>query len=368
MKPIKLRINTKTQKYSIVIGSNLILNISKIIKDNSVNFKKCLVVIDKNISKKTISQIKKSLNRKKLYIHFFKANEINKNINSVNKILDILLNKNFSREDCIISVGGGITGDISGFAASIFKRGLKFINIPTTLLSQVDSSIGGKTGVNTKYGKNLIGSFYQPNLVISDIQFLKTLPNREVICGYGEILKHSLIANKKFFNFLDKNNKKIIYLKSPFIEKAIFESCKIKKNIVEKDEKEKSLRKILNFGHTFAHAYEATLGYSKKLNHGEAVILGMKTALNFSLKHKLLKKTEHNSIINHITKLGLPSKINTFFNLRDLNKILSFMLKDKKNHSDNISLVLLKKIGSPIINKEYSKKALAVFLKNELTN
>jgi len=368
MKPIKLRINTKTQKYSIVIGSNLILNISKIIKDNSVNFKKCLVVIDKNISKKTISQIKKSLNRKKLYIHFFKANEINKNINSVNKILDILLNKNFSREDCLISVGGGITGDISGFAASIFKRGLKFINIPTTLLSQVDSSIGGKAGVNTKYGKNLIGSFYQPNLVISDIQFLKTLPNREVICGYGEILKHSLIANKNFFNFLDKNSKKIINLKSPFIEKAIFESCKIKKNIVEKDEKEKNLRKILNFGHTFAHAYEASLGYSKKLNHGEAVILGMKTALSFSLKNNLLKKDEYYLINNHITNSKLPSNIKKFFKTQDLKKIMSFMLKDKKNYSDKISLVLLKKIGSPIINKEYDKKNLNLFLKKELSN
>ncbi|WP_435090370.1 3-dehydroquinate synthase [Candidatus Pelagibacter bacterium nBUS_30] len=368
MKPIKLEINTKTQKYSIMIGSNLMFNISKIIKGNSINFKKCLVIIDKNISKKTISQIKKSLNRKKIYIHFFKASEINKNINNVNKILDILLNKNFSREDCLISVGGGITGDISGFAASLFKRGLKFINVPTTLLSQVDSSIGGKTGVNTKYGKNLIGSFYQPNLVISDIQFLKTLPNREVICGYGEILKHSLIANKKFFNFLNKNYKKIIYLKSPFIEKAIFESCKIKKNIVEKDEKEKNLRKILNFGHTFAHAYEASLGYTKKLNHGEAVILGMKTALSFSLNNNLLKKDEYYLINNHITNSKLPFNIKKFFKTQDLKKIMSFMLKDKKNYSDKINLVLLKKIGSPIINREYDKKNLSLFLKKELSN
>jgi 3-dehydroquinate synthase len=368
MKPIKLKINTKTQKYPIIIGSNIIFNISKIIKDNSINFKKCLVIIDKNIPKKIISQIKKSLNRKKIYIHFFKANEINKNTSNVNKILDILLNKNFSREDCLISVGGGITGDISGFAASLFKRGLKFINIPTTLLSQVDSSIGGKTGVNTKYGKNLIGSFYQPNLVISDIQFLKTLPSREIICGYGEILKHSLIANRNFFNFLNKNTKKIINLKSPFIEKAIFESCKIKKNVVEKDEKEKNLRKILNFGHTFAHAYEASLGYSKKLNHGEAVILGMKTALIFSLKNNILKKDEFQSINNHITNSKLPSNIKKFFKTKDLKKIMSFMLKDKKNYSDKISLVLLKKIGSPIIDKEYNKKNLSLFLKKELSN
>jgi 3-dehydroquinate synthase/shikimate kinase/3-dehydroquinate synthase len=368
MKLIKLNIKTKSYKYPIIIGSNLISNISKIISGNLIKFNKCLLVVDKNISKKIILKVKKSLKQKKTYIYFFNASEINKNQNNVNKILDILLNKNFSREDCLISIGGGITGDISGFAASLFKRGLKFINIPTTLLSQVDSSIGGKTGVNTKYGKNLIGSFYQPNLVISDIQFLKTLPKREIVCGYGEILKHSLIANKFFYNFLNKNNNKIFNLTSPFIERAIYESCKIKKYVVQKDEKEKGLRKILNFGHTFAHAYEATLGYSKKLNHGEAVILGIISALNFSLKNNLIKKSEHSSIINHISNSNLPSKISKFFKLKDLNKILSFMLKDKKNTSDKISLVLLKKIGSPLINKEYNKKSLSLFLKDELSN
>ena len=368
MKPIKLKINTKTQTYTIIIGSNLVSNISNIAKNNSLNFKKCLLVIDKNISSKIITKVKKSINKKNITMYFFKASEKNKSQNSVNKILEILLSKNFSREDCLVSVGGGITGDISGFAASLFKRGLKFINIPTTLLSQVDSSIGGKTGINTIYGKNLIGSFYQPNLVISDIEFLKTLPKRELICGYGEILKHSLIANKSFFNFLDKNSNKIFKLSSSHIKKAIFESCKIKKQVVEKDEKEKGLRKILNFGHTFAHAFEATLGYSNKLNHGEAVILGIKTALNFSLKNKIINKKEYSLIVNHIIKSNLPSDINKFFKAKDLNKILSFMLKDKKNNSDKISLVLLKKIGSPIINREYNQKSLEIFLKSELTN
>ena len=133
------------------------------------------------------------------------------------------------QEKIVISIGGGITGDVSGFAASLFKRGLQFVNIPSTLLSQVDSSIGGKTGINTIYGKNLIGSFYQPKLVISDTNFLKTLNQREIICGYGEILKHSIIADKKFFNFLNNNFSNIINLKSPFIEKAIYKSCKVKK-------------------------------------------------------------------------------------------------------------------------------------------
>ncbi len=368
MEQIKLNIKTKTQKYPIIIGSNLTLKISNIIRKNSINFKQCLIVADKNIPKKFIFNIKKSLKQKKIYIYLFNASEINKNMNSVDKILKILLKKNFSRDDCVISVGGGITGDVSGFVASLFKRGLKFINMPTTLLSQVDSSIGGKTGVNSKYGKNLIGSFYQPNLVITDTQFLKSLSKREIICGYGEVLKHSLISDKNFFNFLNKYVKKILNLSSPFIEKTIYESCKIKKIVVEKDEKEKGLRKILNFGHTFAHAYEASLGYSKKLNHGEAVILGMKTALNFSLKNSSFKKKEYELIINHIKNAKLNYSLNKFFSLKDLNKILSFMIKDKKNNSSKINLVLLKKIGSPIFNKEYTKKNIILFLKNYLRN
>ena len=368
MKPIKLKIKTRTQEYPIIIGSNLISNILKISKIHSLNFKKCLIVIDKNISKKAVSKIKGSLKKKETYTYLFNASEVNKNLKNVNKILDILLKKNFSRQDCLISVGGGITGDVSGFAASLFKRGLKFINLPTTLLSQVDSSIGGKTGVNTKYGKNLIGSFYQPSLVISDIQFLKTLPKREVICGYGEILKHSIIAEKKFYKFLDKNVNKILNLSSPFIEKAVFESCKIKKGVVQKDEKESGLRRILNFGHIFAHAYEASLGYSKKLNHGEAVILGIKSALDFSFENNLLVKKEYKSILDHISNSKLPFKINKFFSIKDLNKIIFFMLKDKKNISNKINLVLLKKIGLPVMDKEYSKEKIKLFLKSKLIN
>ncbi len=368
MKQIRLNIKTKTQKYPIIIGSNLTSKISNIIRKNSINFKQCLVIVDKNVPKKFVSNIKNSLKQKNVYVYFFNASETNKNINSVNKILEILLRKNFSRDDCVISVGGGITGDVSGFVASLFKRGLKFINLPTTLLSQVDSSVGGKTGVNSKYGKNLIGSFYQPNLVITDIQFLKSLSRREIICGYGEILKHSLISNKRFFNFLDKNIKKILNLTSPFVEKTIFESCKIKRMVVEKDEKEKDLRKILNFGHTFAHAYEASLGYSKRLNHGEAVILGMRTALNFSLKNSFLNKKDYELISNHINNAGLPSSLKKFFSLKDLNKVLFFMTKDKKNNSSKINLVLLKKIGLPMFNKAYSKKNIHSFLKSYLRN
>ena len=368
MKPIKLIIKTNEGKYPIIIGSNLIRNIPLILKKNFLKFNKCLFVIDQNVPNKFINEIKKTFKNKEVYFQNLVANEKNKSQKTVNKILDFLLNLNFSRQDCLITVGGGITGDIGGFAASLFKRGLQFVNIPTTLLAQVDSSVGGKTGVNTKHGKNLVGSFYQPKLVISDSIFLKTLPKREIVCGYGEIFKHSLIANKKFFKYLDKNILDILNLKSPFIEKTIFESCKIKKIVVEKDEKEKGLRKILNFGHTFAHAYEASFGYSKKLNHGEAVLLGISTALKFSNKNKILNKNEYLLILKHIHNSSLPYNLREYFSLKDLNKIISFMSKDKKNNNEKINLVLLRKIGNPIFDKYYNKSKLKLFLKNELTN
>ncbi len=368
MNTIKLQINTNNHKYPIIIGSNLIAKLSKLLNYNSIKFNKCLLVIDNKIPKNLINKLTNSLPKKKTIIYLFNANELNKNQMSVNKILKTLLKNNFNRNDCLISVGGGITGDVSGFAASIFKRGIKFINIPTTLLAQVDSSIGGKTGINSNYGKNLVGSFYQPSLVITDINFLKTLPRREIICGYGEILKHSLIASKKFFLFLNKNAFKILNLKSPFIEKSIYQSCSIKKKIVEKDEKEKRIRKILNFGHTFAHAYEATLKYSKKLNHGEAVLYGISNASKFSFKNNLLSKNEFELIKNHLIKFKLPTKLNKKFSNKNLLKIISFMKKDKKNNENKINLVLLKKIGKPIYNLNFNEKKLYSFLKEELIN
>ena len=366
MSSIKIQVKTGDQRYPIFIGNNILNKLNKLLKENFINYNQCLVVIDKNIPKKLINKALSSLSKKNIYLHYFNANEKNKSQRSIDKILSILLDKNFNRNDCLISIGGGITGDVSGFAASIFKRGLKFVNIPTTLLSQVDSSIGGKTGINNKYGKNLIGSFYQPNLVISDINFLKSLPKREIICGYGEILKHAIIADRKFFTFLNINGSKILNLKSPLIERAIFQSCFIKKKVVEADVKEIGIRKILNFGHTFAHAYEATLGYSKKLNHGEAVILGIRAAAKFSLLNKILNVKEFELIENHLSKLNLPRNITELFTIKNIKKILFFMKKDKKNTTNKLNLVLLKKIGSPIYNLQFEEKKINHFLKKEL--
>ena len=365
MRQSKLLIKTNNKNYSIFVGKNITNNISKILKAEKIKFNKCLIIVDKKVPKSSVYKIINKINCKFKKIIFFNSSEKNKNINSVNKILDLLFKENFSRDDCLISIGGGITGDVVGFAASIFKRGIKFINFPTTLLSQVDSSVGGKTGVNNRYGKNLIGSFNQPDLVLSEINFLKSLPKRELICGYAEILKHAIVADKKKFLFLEKNKNKILNLNSDVIQKTIIDSCTIKKKVIEKDEKEKNLRKVLNFGHTFAHSFEASLRYSKKLNHGEAVLMGIKCAVKFSKKINYIQENDAKRIINHIDSLNIK-KLNNFFNLKHLETIIKFIKIDKKNKSNKINLILLKKIGKPDINSNYNVNTVKKFLYNEL--
>lgn len=363
MSQSKIKVRTKTRSYNIIIGNNLIKDLSKILKDNSVNFNKCLLVIDKKVPKKNLKKIYFLLKNKNKFTYFFNSSEISKSQKTINKLLDMLLKNNFHRNDCLINIGGGISGDVSSFAASIFKRGIKFINIPTTLLAQVDSSIGGKTGINSKYGKNLIGTFYQPNLVISDTSFLKSLPKREIICGYAEILKHSLILNKKLFMWLLNNGNKIINLKNDtLMQKAIYASCKIKAKIITKDENENNLRAILNFGHTFAHAFETTSKFPKIINHGEAVLMGMICALEFACQNKLLKHQELMMVKKHYRELNLQSDIKKYFKKKDINKIIKYMKSDKKNFNENINLVLLKKIGNKPTLIDFSKNKLKVFL------
>ena len=358
-------INTKSKKYNIYVGHNLIAKFNKIIKKEKISFKKSLVIFDKNVPKIFLKRIYSKFKCEKKLTFYFNSSEKNKNFNYANSILKILFKNNFSRNDIIICIGGGISGDVAGFAASIYKRGLKFINIPSTLLSQVDSSIGGKTGLNNKFGKNLIGSFYQPDLVVSDTQLLQSLPQREIICGYAETLKHSLIKNRKFFLFLDKNLKNILNLENKFITQAIIESCKIKKQIIIKDEKEKNLRKSLNLGHTFGHAYEATLNYSKKLNHGEAVLYGIFSAAEFSKKFNFLNNKDYKLLIYHLSNLGFVD-LKKNFSRKHINKIINFMISDKKNDSKKINLIILKKIGKVNISNQFYPEKIKKFINSSL--
>ena len=366
MKIVRIKILTKNKTYPIIIGNKIVKKIDKYLNFEIKNCNKISLIIDSKVPKKTIYEVKKSLKKYSIFTTYIKTNEKIKNILTVEKIVNNLLNKNFHRNDCIIALGGGILGDIAAFSASIIKRGIKFVNIPTTLLAQVDSSIGGKTGVNSKYGKNLIGTFYQPDLVLSDISILRSLPKKEVICGYAEILKHSLILDKKFFTWLSNNGNKIINLKSnTLIQKAIYISCKIKAKIVAKDENENNIRAILNFGHTFAHAFETTSKFPKIINHGEAVLIGMICALEFAYQNKLLNYKELVIVKKHYRDLKLQSNINKYFKKRDINNIIKYMKSDKKNFNENINLVLLKKIGNMPTLIDFSKNKLKVFLSNK---
>ena len=364
---IKVPIKLDHHNYNIFIKENIF---NEVVALHIKKYAGCkaYIITDNNVRKLYLKKLKQAFIRHKVntFSVTVPAGEKSKSFAAIERLSNRILASGINRNDIIYSLGGGVIGDLAGFLSSILLRGVRFIQIPTTLLSQVDSSVGGKTGINTVYGKNLVGSFYQPNLVLIDIFFLRTLPKREITCGYAEILKHSLISNKKFFHFLDKNVQNILKLKSPFIEKTIFESCKIKKDIVQKDEKEDNFRKILNFGHTFAHAYEASMTYSKKLNHGEAVILGIYSSLKFSLENKLTNLSDFNLILKHLNKAKLSYNINKYFSKIDTKKIVSYMRNDKKNNSEKINLVLLRKIGSMELKKKFSEKKIRSFLDEKL--
>jgi len=346
MKNTKFIVKTKSKSYPIYFGNNILNTTGRLIKKRLPGVKKICIISDEKLPGLLLKKLIGSLKKYELKVYKLSANEKTKSLKVAHKIIEQLLKDNFNRSDCIIALGGGVLGDLSAFISNLTKRGLKLVNIPTTLLAQVDASIGGKTGINSSQGKNLIGTYYQPDFILSDISILKSLPQREMISGYGEILKHSLILDKKFFLWLFKNAKKIIYRKNNvFLKKAIIKSCKIKCKIVNKDEREKDLRMILNFGHTFAHGFESTKNFSKKLNHGEAVLLGMIIASELSNKKKLLSFKELLLIRKHYLSLKLPMNINKIFKKKELNKIIFFMKKDKKNINEKINLILLNKIG-----------------------
>ena len=346
MKKITIKVNLNNNSYPIVIGKNILNNTGPEIKRIIPKANKFLLITDKNIPKSYIRSILSSIKSNNKYVFTLSAGEKSKNMNFTNSILKKLFKYNFNRDDCVIALGGGVIGDLSGFASSIFKRGVNFVQIPTTLLAQVDSSIGGKTGINSSEGKNMIGTFYQPKLVLIDPITLKSLPHRHLIAGYAEILKYALIMNKKFFSWLEKNSDSIINLTDiNLLMHAIKESCKSKAIVVQKDEKEKNLRAILNFGHTFAHAFEAVKKYSNDLIHGEAVLYGMMIASSLSVNMKMLNINEHQRIKHLYRRLNINYKIKNIFKKKDINKIFNYMKHDKKISGSKINLILLNKIG-----------------------
>jgi len=342
----EIKVKNDKFNYSILIGNDILNNLSKKIKILCPNAKKICLVLDKKIPIYFKKKIKKNLKNYQIFVFEYISSEKLKSFKNAGELSDKLLKNHFNRSDIVIAAGGGVIGDFSAFVASITKRGINFINIPSTLLAQVDSSIGGKTGVNSKYGKNLIGSFYQPKLVIADVELIKSLPRREIICGYAEILKHSIIRDKFFFNWLKLNSKELIEKKSLNLLKiSIYRSCKIKLYFVNQDVNENDMRMTLNFGHTFAHAIEAKNNFAKKINHGEAVLIGMMLATKLSFKKKLISRKTLLEITDIYERNNINLKISDFFKNNEFKQIIKFMINDKKNNDKKINLILLKKIG-----------------------
>ncbi|HEX9804962.1 MAG TPA: 3-dehydroquinate synthase [Candidatus Dojkabacteria bacterium] len=336
LKRISTKIKNSEQRYEVLIGKTIIESIPELF--HLKNYSKIAVITDENLQNSFLPIIEESLERDLLSI-ILKPGENEKNIRNVEFIWNELIGNNFDRSSLVINLGGGVIGDMGGFAASTFMRGIDFINIPTTLLAQVDASIGGKTAIDFHDIKNIIGTFDQPKMVLIDIETLETLPLRELRSGFAEIIKHGIIADKEYFDSLKHYDAKKIT--SDWI-KLIEGSVKIKKRIVESDVRESGKRKFLNFGHTVGHAIEAILLESQNpITHGEAIALGMIAESRIALYLGRISDNEFSQIEDMIKFYGLPVRTE----LLNLETIKTKMQKDKKNKEGEIKWVLPNGIG-----------------------
>jgi 3-dehydroquinate synthase len=341
----KIKVELKDNSYNILIGkSNYLKIVDKIAKLNL--YRNICFIIDDNVRSYWEDYIARPFNNyeKKIEFYSLKPGENSKSYLELNRIYSFLLEKNFGRDTLIIAVGGGVAGDLSGYAASTFMRGVQLIHIPTTLLAAVDSAIGGKTGINFNGKKNIIGTFYQPKLVLIDINFLSTLPQDEITSGIGEIIKYSFLSSNDFFEYARKNLEKIYSNDEKVIRQVILRSAAIKSAVVKQDEKESGLRKILNLGHTFAHAIESDLNFGIK--HGEAVTAGIISALYLSNKIGILPKNRLKEYLSLPFIVKLPQQISSL----NENNMVNIMHLDKKNRNGKINFVLLSRIGNILVD------------------
>jgi 3-dehydroquinate synthase len=313
-----------------------------------ITHKEVVIVTNETIAPLYLKKIQSHFNLedKKVHAIVLPDGEKFKTLDTVNLIFTELLEKNISRKAALVALGGGVIGDMTGFAAASYQRGIDFFQIPTTLLSQVDSSVGGKTGVNHKLGKNMIGAFKQPKAVFIDPTTLSTLPKEEFVAGFAEVIKHGLIFDASYFEFLETHLDDILALKSEIIEDVILKSCEIKSSVVSKDETEQGIRAILNLGHTFGHAIETTVGYGNWL-HGEAVGVGMIMAADLSCRLGLLSEDTVKRIRNFIVLSGLPGEIPESMNSDDF---MIAMARDKKVDAGQLKFVLLRALGDGFVS------------------
>ena len=359
-----IRIET-ARPYDIVIGKGLFVNGGSLVSSLSFSRKIC-VVTDENVAKLYLLPFMKMLEAQGLNACppiILPPGEESKSFDRFHYVIDRALGYKLDRQSALVALGGGVIGDITGFAASVLLRGVPYVQAPTTLLAQVDSSVGGKTGINTSHGKNLVGSFYQPALVLMDTDVLKTLPRREYLSGYAEVLKYALIDDPDFFQWLEKNGKAVLAGDEDALRHAVAASCRAKARIVAADEKEtKDVRALLNLGHTFAHAIEALCGYDGRILHGEAVGVGLSLAFGLSAELGLCSAQEAENVRRHLSDNGLMQKPPIHLAPQDM---VEKMRGDKKNVNGQMTLILAKGIGQAFVCRDVDEKKILEFLQSE---
>ncbi|PIQ90965.1 MAG: 3-dehydroquinate synthase [Candidatus Omnitrophica bacterium CG11_big_fil_rev_8_21_14_0_20_41_12] len=348
---LKSRVNLGKRSYEIIIGEGILSQLGVTLKRLAIGTD-AFIITNKFLKDKYGAKLSRALLKEGFNFHFkiVADSEKSKSIQTASMVISELAKFSKEKKVFIIAFGGGVIGDLSGFVASVYKRGTNYVQIPTTLLAQVDSAIGGKTALDLDLGKNLVGAFYQPRLVFSDVDFLKSLDNKQLASGMSEVIKYAAIKDKKLFSFLEDNSKKIIAKDSKALEKIVASCSKIKAKITSSDERETcGLRTILNFGHTIGHAIEAAGGYCG-YNHGQAVSLGMIAAIDLSQRLKLINQKLAVRVENLIKLYGLPSKLKAI----PMAKIIKAHYHDKKFSGKENKFVLLSGIGKTRIVRNVS--------------
>jgi 3-dehydroquinate synthase len=352
--PISLAVDLGDRSYPITIGQALLADPDHIIRH--VSGTKVAIVTNTIVAPLYLAGVSQALKAagKKVTEIVLPDGEEEKNWANLMKVFDALLTEKCDRKTTLIALGGGVIGDLTGFAAATYMRGVPFIQVPTTLLAQVDSSVGGKTAINHPLGKNMIGAFYQPQAVVADTSTLNTLPPRELSAGLAEVIKHGAIIDAPFFDWIEANIGKLVARDADALAYAVKRSCEIKADVVRQDEREGGLRAILNFGHTFGHAIEAGLGYGEWL-HGEAVGCGMVMAADLSCRLGFIDESARQRIVALVKAAGLPTVAPDL----GVARWLELMEVDKKNEGGKIKFILLKPLGAPLITSVPEEVLLA---------
>lgn len=357
-----------TRSYDIEIGAGLLDVAGRYIAP-MVRQPRVFVLTDGTVGGLYAGQLEQSLDKSGLQMRLkaVSPGESSKSWAVLGEVLDWLLSEGAGRDDVLVALGGGIVGDLTGLAASLMKRGMTFVQIPTTLLAQVDSSVGGKTAVNASQGKNLVGSFYQPALVLADTKLLSTLPERERLAGYAEIVKYALIDDPKFFDWLELNGKRVVDLDQDALAEAVAISCRAKARIVSQDERESGVRALLNLGHTFGHALEAANGFQSSLLHGEAVAAGMTLALHYSARQGLMQAQDAARAEALLEKSGLVTQLKRLpGGPYPSDALVEAMKQDKKGRAGRVPLILARGLGKAFIQPDADLADVGEFLQEEL--